>query len=141
MILAKIEEGTVIDHIPPQEGFKLIPLLKLDQLAGVVTLGMNLSSGKLGEKDMITVEERFFTPEELNQIALFAPEATISIIKQGKVKEKFKVTLPERIEGILLCKNTNCVTQTERVRGRFTIQKGSNNLFINCDFCGSLCRL
>ena len=141
MILAKILEGTVIDHIPPHEGLKLVPLLKLNEISGVVTLGLNLTSAKLGEKDMIKVEGRFFSTEELNQIALFAPEATISIIKKGSVERKFKVALPEIIEGVLICNNHHCITKTEPMKTRFQIRKGSNNLFLNCDYCGSLCRL
>ena len=141
MILAKILDGTVIDHIPPSEAFKLIQLLKLETIPGVVTLGLNLSSGKLGSKDMIKVEGRFFSPDELNQIALFAPEATISIIKNGQVEKKFQVSLPDFIEGALSCKNMNCITRAEPVKTRFKIHKGSNNLILNCDFCGSLCRL
>lgn len=139
--IEKIKEGTVIDHIPSSEGLKLLPLLQLETHPGVVSLGLNLPSDRLGKKDLIKVEGRFFTPDEINRIALFAPEATISIIKNGAVAQKFQVALPQKIEGTFTCKNPRCVTRSEPVKTRFTIQRGSSNLNLNCDFCGAICQL
>jgi aspartate carbamoyltransferase regulatory subunit len=137
MNIDKIQNGTVIDHIPQGEGLKLIPLLRLSELSKIVSLGLNLPSKRLGTKDLIKVEGRFFSEEELNQIALLAPEATISLIEKGEVRKKFAVKLPEKVENLYTCRNTNCITRGEGVKSSFSLHQASSNLILNCEYCGT----
>ena len=76
-----IEDGTVIDHIQAGRAMKIISILKLASHKNTVTVGLNFGSDHLGRKDIIKVEDRELTPEEANRVAIFAPKATINIIR------------------------------------------------------------
>ena len=79
--VAALKNGTVIDHIPSEILFKVISILKLENVPNQVTFGYNLESQKLGRKAIIKVADRYFEQEEVNKIALLAPNAKINIIK------------------------------------------------------------
>ena len=87
--VSAIENGTVIDHIPAGQGMRIVRLLKLADHKKKVTLGLNLPSKSLGYKDLIKVEGREISVEEANQIALFAPKASINIIRNFQIQKKF----------------------------------------------------
>ncbi len=73
-----IKCGTVIDHIPAQVGFKLLSLFKLTETDQRITIGLNLPSGEMGRKDLIKIENTFLTDEQVNQLALYAPQAPLT---------------------------------------------------------------
>ena len=77
-----IKRGTVIDHIPAQIGFKLLTLFKLTETDQRITIGLNLPSGEMGRKDLIKIENTFLTDEQVNQLALYAPHATVNRIDE-----------------------------------------------------------
>lgn len=133
--VAAIESGTVIDHIPAGQGMKIASLLKLDTQRHKVTLGLNLPSQSMGLKDLIKVEGREITEEEANQIAIFAPKATLNIIHGFQVSTKLTVNLPEKIEKILHCPNPRCVTQHEKVYSRFHVKKLAKAVQLTCFYC------
>lgn len=135
LALAAISEGTVIDHISAGEGMRLYRLLELDKLSDCVTIGLNLPSPTLGKKDMIKVEGFELTKNESSKAAIFAPSTTIAIIKNNQVVQKFSVTLPPFIEGVLHCPNPRCVTNYEKTsRTFFVIPAGKKNL-LRCKYC------
>ena len=78
-----------------------------------VTVAMNVSSSQIGRKDILKIENRELDHEELNQIALIAPKATINIIRDFKPIKKDKILLPENITGIIKCTNPKCITNFE----------------------------
>ncbi|VDR30176.1 Aspartate carbamoyltransferase regulatory chain [Raoultella terrigena] len=80
-----IKRGTVIDHIPAQVGFKLLTLFKLTETDQRITIGLNLPSGEMGRKDLIKIENTFLTDEQVNQLALYAPLATVNRIDDYEV--------------------------------------------------------
>ena len=79
--VAALENGTVIDHIPSDQLFKVVSLLGLEKLNKSITIGNNLISKKIGKKGIIKIADTFFKEEEINKIALIAPNAKINIIK------------------------------------------------------------
>ena len=85
--VSAIKEGTVIDHIPSPYLFKVISILGLDKIKNQITFGTNLESEKLGSKAIIKVSDRFFKNDEINKIALIAPNANLNIIKNYEVVE------------------------------------------------------
>lgn len=93
-----IKRGTVIDHIPAQVGFKLLTLFKLTETDQRITIGLNLPSGEMGRKDLIKIENTFLTDEQVNQLSLYAPDATVNRIDNYDVVGKSRPSLPERIE-------------------------------------------
>ena len=111
--VSAIKNGTVIDHIPAGQALRIMRLLKLADAHQQITLGLNLVSKTLQQKDLIKIENKQFTEDEVDRISLLAPQATINIIEQFKVIEKIKNHLPNRITKILRCLNQNCVTHSE----------------------------
>jgi aspartate carbamoyltransferase regulatory subunit len=81
-----IKRGTVIDHIPGW--FKLLTLFKLTETDQRITIGLNLPSGEMGRKDLIKIENTFLTDEQVNQLSLYAPQATVNRIDDYEVVGK-----------------------------------------------------
>ena len=126
LIVSKIRNGTVIDHIPAGTALQVLNILGITGREGYrVALVMNVDSKKLGKKDIVKVENRELKSEEVNKIALIAPTATINIIRDYKVIEKVKVRLPDMIENIIKCPNPICVSNLPRepLKPRFKVVK------------------
>ena len=121
-----IKCGTVIDHIPAQVGFKLLSLFKLTETDQRITIGLNLPSGEMGRKDLIKIENTFLTDEQVNQLALYAPQATVG---------KSRPSLPERINNVLVCPNSNCISHAEPVSSSFAVKKRANDIALKCKYC------
>src|SRR3989344_5441272 len=123
--LFAITEGTVIDHLPGGHALQVLQMLGVREgTSRMISVGMNLGSRKMGRKDIVKVEGRLLTKDELNRLAMIAPGATINQISSGKVKEKFSVELPAILVGAAQCPNPNCVTSNQKVPGKFlTLQK------------------
>lgn len=140
LVVPKILEGTVIDHIPAGKALEILRVLRISGREGWrIAVLMNVESKKLGRKDIIKIEKRKLSTDEVNVIALIAPTATINIIENFVVVEKFKVSVPEVIENIIKCPNPSCVSNKDRepVRPRFkTLSK--EPLVLQCDYCGTL---
>ncbi len=136
--VSAIKNGTVLDHIPSGMLFKVINILGLQNCGNQMTFGTNLESKMLGHKAIIKIADKFFKDEEINKIALVAPQAKLNIIKDYEVVEKRILTVPDEIIGIVKCQNPKCVTNHQPVSTRFkTIHKGSK-LMLDCHFCEKL---
>lgn len=129
-----IEHGSVIDHIPAHQGIKILKFFKFTQTNEKVTVGLNLSTKSGETKDLIKIENTFFNDQQANQLALFAPNATINQIKDFKVVKKFSVQLPSSFVGVLTCPNSNCISHNEPVKSRFYVQQNST-LKLKCHYC------
>ena len=88
MLVAAIENGTVIDHIPSEKTYQVAQLLGLQNLGTPVTIGYNLLSKKLGKKGIIKVADKFFTDEEISRLSVVAPNIVLNIIRDYEVVEK-----------------------------------------------------
>lgn len=136
LAVSAIRNGTVIDHIDAGRGMKIVKLLRLAGHQKKVSLGLNLDSGLLGLKDLIKVEDRVLTQQEANQVAILAPEATINIIKEYEVVEKFKVIVPEILEGVIPCPNALCISNHEDAGSSLHIsQNGKRCIRLQCRYC------
>jgi aspartate carbamoyltransferase regulatory subunit len=113
LLVRRIKDGTVIDHIDPGMALIVLKALNITGREGnVITVALNVPSSKLEAKDIIKVENKFLEPTETNKLALLAPKATVNIIKDYKVIEKRKVELPNAFVGIFKCSNPRCVTNS-----------------------------
>ena len=112
MNIDSIKNGIVIDHITAGKAMELYFHLGLDKLDYQVAIIKNASSKKMGKKDIIKVDGN--VELDMNVIGYFDPGATVTIIKDSSVVEKKKITLPERITNVILCKNPRCITTTEQ---------------------------
>ena len=130
-----IRTGTVIDHIPAGQGIKILRQLQLLGTDLRITVGFNLPSKELGMKDIIKVENRLFDEAEASELGLFAPEATINVIEDYSVRGKFKMSVPEQLEGVFECPNSNCVTHNEPVQSVFTLKQREGDIQMKCKYC------
>ncbi len=132
--VSAIKDGTVIDHIPSENLFKVISILGLDKTKHQVTFGSNLESKHLGKKAIIKVAGIFFRDDEINKIALVAPDAKLNIIQNYQVVEKKVVTLPDQVLAIAKCMNPKCITNNEVMSTRFEIV-GKKPIELKCEYC------
>ncbi|WP_075182798.1 aspartate carbamoyltransferase regulatory subunit [Pantoea sp. 1.19] len=130
-----IKRGTVIDHIPAQVGFKLLTLFRLTETDQRITIGLNLPSGELGRKDLIKIENTFLTDDQINQLAVYAPHATVNRIDEYEVVGKISPTLPDRIERVLVCPNGNCISRSEPVCSSFAVRQRDGEVILTCKYC------
>ena len=112
MNIDSIKNGIVIDHITAGKGMELYKLLGLDSLDCSVALIKNVSSRKMGKKDIIKIDSDFDIDTDI--LGFVDPDVTVNIIKDGKTAEKKTIGLPERLTNVLACKNPRCISATEQ---------------------------
>ena len=132
--VAALENGTVIDHIPSEKLFTVVSLLGLEHMSNNITIGFNLQSDKLGKKGIIKIADKFFTDDEINRIAVVAPNVKLNIIRNYEVVEKRELTLPDELIGIVKCANPQCITNNEPMPTRFHVID-KDKCIIRCHYC------
>lgn len=132
--VSAIQNGTVIDHVPAKNLFKVIQILGLDKIETQITFGTNLESKKLGKKAIIKISGIYFEDEDINRIALVAPDAKLNIIRDYEVVEKKVVVVPDSITGIAKCMNPKCITNFENVTTKFRVVS-KKNVVLKCHYC------
>ncbi len=132
-----IKNGVVIDHIRHGKAPEVLRILGIDENFGnAVTMAMNISSKILGRKDMLKIENRDIDSNEINKIAIIAPNATINRIRNYRVVSKKKVVLPKKIVNILKCPNPRCITNKKREPvNTIFIVKQRDPLILSCKYC------
>ena len=140
LMVAAIENGTVIDHIPAEKLFAVVDLLHLERITSAVTIGYNLQSQELGTKSIIKIADKFFTDEELNQLAVICPNLTLCIIRDYEIVEKRTVDLPNELFGIVKCTNPKCITNNEPMRTHFHVH-GTKRNALKCHYCNTVISL
>lgn len=138
LVVSALENGTVLDHIPAENVYKALRILNLEGIGNQITIGINLNSKLQGKKGIIKIADRFFEDEELNKLALLAPEATVNVIRDFKVTDKKKVLMPEEVVGIARCRNPKCVTNHQPIRTRFAVKADGSNISLLCHYCEKL---
>lgn len=134
LLVAAIENGTVIDHIPANKTYQVANLLKLQDMQTPVTIGYNLPSKKIGKKGIIKVANKYFTDEEINRLSVVAPNIGLSIIKDYEIVEKKTVETPETLQGIVKCNNPKCITNNEPMATIFHVIK-KEGIILRCHYC------
>ena len=112
MIIDSIQNGIVIDHITAGKAMELYNILGLDKLDCTVAILKNVTSGKLGRKDIIKIDREMDLDWDL--IGYVDPTITVNIIHEGQLREKRSLKLPERIRNVIRCKNPRCITSVEQ---------------------------
>ena len=134
MLVAAIENGTVIDHIPAEKTYQVVSLLRLEKLSTQVTIGYNYKSEKLGRKGIIKVEDKFFTDEEISRLSVVAPNIVLNIIRGFEVVEKKTVLTPDELRGIVRCNNPKCITNNEPMQTLFHVTDKEHGT-LKCHYC------
>ncbi len=133
MMVAAIENGSVIDHIPTDKLFTVAQLLDLEDCNAEVVIANNLRSQVMGQKGLIKISGKFFSEEEISQLAVVCPNIRVVVIKDYKVAEKIEVTLPEVLTNIVKCANPVCITNNEPMR---TVFYRKDLQTLKCRYCG-----
>ena len=130
-LVAAIEQGTVIDHIPASKTYQVASLLGLFSMRTPVTIGINYPSLKVGNKGIIKVSDKFFTDAEISRLSVVAPNVILNIIRDYEVVEKKTVETPSEIRGIVKCNNPVCVTNNEPMPTHFHVEGN----ILTCHYC------
>ena len=133
-LVAAIENGTVIDHIPAEKTFQVVNLLELQKLSTPVTIGYNFTSSKVGCKGIIKVSDKFFTDNEISRLSVVAPNIILNIIRDYEVVEKKQVITPDDLCGIVKCNNPKCVTNNEPMATIFNVVDKAAGI-LKCHYC------
>ena len=112
MIIGQIKDGIVLDHITAGNGMNIYNVLKLGELDCTVALIKNADSPKMGKKDIIKIST--LLDLDLDILGYLDPGITVNIVRDGAVAERRNLELPERVVGVIKCKNPRCITSVER---------------------------
>lgn len=132
-----IKNGVVIDHITHGKALEVLRILGVGEgYEDEVSLAMNIQSKTLGKKDIVKVESRDVKTDEINKIAVIAPQATINRIRDYEVVKKEKVVLPNEIIDILKCPNPQCISNKARepVKPHLRVVQ-REPLILSCKYC------
>ena len=135
MIIDEIHNGIVIDHIRAGGAMELYRILGLEELSCSVAIIKNAASGKMGKKDIIKIDE--VIDLALDVLGYVDPGITVNIIRDGRRVQKFKPDLPERVTGVIKCKNPRCITTTEQELDHIFKLTDRENRVYRCLYCDS----
>lgn len=133
MNIDSIQNGVVIDHITAGLGMKLYKLLELDKLDVSVALIKNVASKKMGKKDIIKIDADI--PVNFDVIGFVDPEATVNVIKNGKLIEKRSIDMPKTLTNVIKCKNPRCITSCEQELDHIFELTDKENKEYRCLYC------
>ena len=112
MIIGKIKDGIVLDHITAGHGMYIYHILGLDKLDCTIAMIKNADSIKKGKKDIIKIGQ--VIDLDFDVLGYIDPGITVNLIRDGELVKRDHLTLPERVRGIIKCKNPRCITSTEQ---------------------------
>lgn len=131
--IGMIPKGINLDHIPQGNAWYIIKLLKLDSSKYPVGIGLNLTSEKLGRKDLLKIENYKLTQKEMKLISVFAVDATYSEIDDYKIIKKEQLKVPKKVDDLIICPNHRCISH--QYKSLFYIHKKEDKLIVECHYC------
>ena len=134
MNIDAIQNGIVIDHITAGRGMRIYELLGLDALDVSVALIKNAVSHQTGgKKDIIKIDSTM--PVNFDVLGFVDPGVTVNIIRDGKLIEKRRIDMPERLTNVIRCKNPRCITTVERAIDHVFKLTDPKNKVYRCIYC------
>lgn len=133
MKIDSIKNGLVIDHIKAGNGMEIYRLLELEKLDCSVAIIKNVASKKLGKKDIIKIDADIDI--DLDILGYIDPGITIDVIRDSVLVEKRHIELPERLTGVLVCKNPRCISATEQELPQIFKLTDRENRIYRCIYC------
>lgn len=135
MVIDAISNGIVLDHIKAGRSMELYQILKLDKLQCSVAVLKNVTSRKMGRKDIIKIDE--IIDLDFAVLGYVDPGITVSIVRDGKLDRKFNVELPERVVNVIRCRNPRCITSTEQELPHIFKLADRDSRIYRCIYCES----
>jgi len=133
MNIDSINNGFVLDHIESGKAMEIYESLGLSKLDCPVAMIMNVKSQRMGKKDIIKID----APIDINLDVLSFIDSgiTVNVIENGKLIEKRPLTLPQKIVGIIKCKNPRCITSCEQgIEHEFVLADKEKRVY-RCAYC------
>lgn len=137
--VGKIEEGFVLDHIKAGMSLSIYHHLQLDKLDCTVAIIKNARSNKMGRKDILKVECDI-DMLNLDILGFIDHTITVNVIKDGKIVEKKKLSLPKEIKNVIKCKNPRCITSIEQELPHIFVLTDAEKEIYRCKYCEEKCR-
>ena len=135
MIIGQIKDGIVLDHITAGRGMEIYNILGLGKLDCTVAMIKNAESEKKGKKDIIKIGQ--VIDLDFDILGYIDPGITVNIIRDGALVKRAHLSLPERITGIIKCKNPRCITSTEQeLLQEFRLVNPEKKIY-RCVYCDS----
>ena len=133
MIIDAIKNGIVIDHIAAGKAMELYQILGLGELDCSVAILKNVTSHKLGRKDIIKIDRGLDLDWDV--IGYVDPNITVNIIRDGAQVEKRQLKLPDTITNVICCRNPRCITSVEQELPQvFKLTDRANRVY-RCLYC------
>ena len=133
MNIDSIKNGYVIDHIKAGKAMKIYEQLNLNSLDCQVAIITNAKSQKSGKKDIIKIDQSIDI--DLDKLGFIDPNCTVNIVKDDQIIEKKKLTLPDKIVNVAVCKNPRCITSVEGHLDQIFILTDRENKVYRCKYC------
>lgn len=131
----RIKNGTVIDHITSNRALNILNMLGLPDDETAIMIAINVNSSDMNRKDIIKIEGRELSQEEVDKLVLLAPKATLNIIRDYKNIRKSNLHLMDEITDVVTCTNPNCITNSnEPIQNKFKVQS-KEPILLRCEYC------
>lgn len=133
--ISGLNEGIVLDHIQAGKSLSIYYQLGLDKLDCQIAIIKNAHSKKMGRKDIIKVEGDVLDKIDLNVLGYIDHNITVNIIKDSRIIEKRKLSMPQKITNILKCRNPRCITSVEQgLQHIFYLSDPEKGIY-RCQYC------
>lgn len=133
MNIDSILNGIVIDHIQAKKGIEIYEALNLKELDCSVAIITNAKSKKMERKDIIKIDKEIEV--NIDVIGFIDPKATINVVKDGKLVEKYHAKLPKRIINNAKCQNPRCITSIEKELDQIFELTDEEKKIYRCKYC------
>ena len=138
MIIGQLKDGYVLDHITAGRGMDIYNLLRLGELDCSVAMIKNADSVKMGQKDIIKIGQ--LIDLDFDALGFVDPGITVDVIRDGQRIEKKHLSLPERLTGVIHCRNPRCITSTEQgLLHEFRLTDRAHKVY-RCVYCDTVAR-
>lgn len=135
MIIGQIYDGIVLDHITAGNGIRIYDILGLGKLDCTVAMIKNAESSKMGKKDIIKIGQ--VMDIDFDVLGYIDPGITVNIIREGKLVKREHLSLPEKVTGLIKCRNPRCISSCEQeLVQEFHLVDREKKLY-RCIFCDS----
>lgn len=135
MNIDSIKNGYVIDHIKSGNAMKIYNTLKLNTLDCQVAIISNAKSNKTGKKDIIKIDK--LIDLDFDKLGFLDVDVTVNIVKDSKIVDKKKLSLPDKLVNVEKCKNPRCITSIERDLDQIFMLTDKENMVYRCKYCES----
>jgi aspartate carbamoyltransferase regulatory subunit len=134
--IEKLKNGLVIDHIKAGQGIRIFNWLRLYKMPYTVAFVTNANSRTMGKKDIIKIDNTLSINYDV--LGLIDPDITVNIIENESISKKIKLSLPEKVENVLICKNPRCITSTEKYIIHVFHLENEQQRTYRCEYCDEI---